>query len=395
MKRSILVFNAGSSTLKYALYTAQSQNFSFDTLPDLTGLLEKKNLNYQLKIKEGSREITHRIKAKNLSLAMAQIANFLPNLKLEAVGHRVVHGGTIFNSPTLIDSRVIRQIKKLSYLAPLHNPANLEGIQIGQKLFPNVPQVAVFDTSFHRQMPETNIVYPGPYEWFKKGIRRFGFHGISHKYAMERVQNLLKRDIRDLNLITCHLGNGCSLAAVRGGHSLDTTMGFTPMEGLMMGTRSGSIDPGILFFLMKERKRSANELEEILNKKSGLKGICATNDMREVLRKIKKNDQKAVLAFNLFIHSLVKNIAMMVASLGGIDLIVFTGGIGENSVEVRQKAGEALKFLGLEIDAKINDRIKNDGLISSKNSRVKAFVVYAKEDWLIAEETLNLLQRIK
>lgn len=387
----LLIFNAGSSTLKFSLYVAENGFLPIETEPQLTGLLEKKNKDFVLKLKRGVKEELHSIRAKNLSEAMQQMSPFLPSQKdVAAIGHRVVHGGTLFTAPTLLNAAKIRKIKELSYLAPLHNPANAEGIEIAKKIFPRLPQVAVFDTAFHSQMPKPNIVYPGPYRWFKEGVRRFGFHGINHQYCMERVQSLIHKEIKNFKLITCHLGNGCSLAAIKNGVSIDTTMGFTPMEGLMMGTRSGNVDPGILFYLLNQKKHSAQELERVLNRESGLQGIAGSYDMREILFGVANQKPQAILAFEMFLHSLIKNIAMMAGSLGGVDLIAFSGGIGENAFQVREKTCEALSFLEINIDVKKNQNADRDSEISSKTSNTKVFVIKAKEDWIIAKETLNM-----
>jgi acetate kinase len=256
-----------------------------------------------------------------------------------------------------VTAEVKAAIESVSVFAPLHNRAELEGMEIVEKLVGPVPQVAVFDTGFHRTMPLSAKTYPGPYEWFEQGIRRYGFHGINHQYCAERAAQLLGRNPDSLKLVTCHLGNGCSLAAIRDGKSVDTTMGFTPLEGLMMGTRSGSVDPGILTYLIRQRELSASQLDDVLNKKSGLLGISGiSSDMREVLAASKNpNDparmERAKLALEIYVHRLQSGIGAMIAVLGGVDALVFTAGVGENSPEVRAATCDNFAFLGLKIDA--------------------------------------------
>lgn len=387
---AILVFNAGSSTLKCSLFPTSKGKVS--KIPQLKILVEKKRKAFQLKLTLGKKDSFHPLKVTTLKQAIRLIRGYLPTENILAIGHRVVHGGEKFEAPTLLNASVIKKIKALSFLAPLHNPSNLMGIEVACQLFPNVPQIAVFDTAFHRSMPAASSIYPGPYKWVKQGIKRYGFHGINHQYCMEQVSLLLKKDIKSLKLVTCHLGNGCSLAAITGGKSIDTTMGFTPMEGLMMGTRSGSIDPGILFFLLK--KNSPFTLEKTLNENSGLKGISGDYDMRVILERAKNHHKPSQLALDLFIHSLVKNIAAMAAILGGLDLLVFSAGIGENASEVRKRACEALSFLQIKLDARKNVRVSKDKCISLLNSAVKVFVIHAQEDWMIAKDTKALLTHL-
>jgi acetate kinase len=308
------------------------------------------------------------------------------------VGHRVVHGGREFEQSTLVTPEVKAAISRMAALAPAHNPANLEGIEAIERILPAVPQVAVFDTAFHRQMPLPAVVYPGPYEWFEQEIRRYGFHGISHQYCAQRTAQILGKNLESLRLITCHLGNGCSLAAIRHGHSVDTTMGFTPLEGLMMGSRSGSIDPGILLYLLRQKGYSAEQLDTTLNKASGLKGIAGSGDMREVLRKIKEGNSQAKLAFDMFVYRLRYYTGAMLAALGGLDALVFAGGIGENSAEVRAAVVESFAFLGLKLDGQKNAQSPADQDISAAGSAVPVIIVRTQEDWAIAQECWKLAQ---
>src|SRR5262245_42182475 len=311
--------------------------------------------------------------------------------EIAVVGHRVVHGGPRYEEPVLITPEVKSAIAAASEFAPLHAGAELEGMGIVQKLLGPIPQAAVFDTGFHRNMPPHAAVYPGPYEWFESGIRRYGFHGINHQYCATRAAKLLRRDLASLKLVTCHLGNGCSLAAISGGRSIDTTMGFTPLEGLMMGTRSGSVDPGILTYLMRQGRLQAHEIDEMLNRKSGLLGISGVSgDMREILAGMKQGHPRATLAFDIYAHRLQAGIGSMVAVLGGIDALVFTAGVGENSPEVRSAACGKLGFLGLKLDATANAQVSADQDVAAQDSQVRILVIGAQEDWAIAGECWKL-----
>jgi acetate kinase len=309
---------------------------------------------------------------------------------IDSVGHRVVHGGYEFEKSTLVTPEVKAAISRMAVLAPLHNPANLEGMEVIKRILPAVPQVAVFDTAFHRHMPLPAMVYPGPYEWFEEEIYRYGFHGISHQYCSRRAAQILKKDLESLRLITCHLGNGCSLAAVHHGRSVETTMGFTPLEGLMMGSRSGSIDPGIMLYLLQQKKVTIEQLDDTLNKASGLKGISGSGDMRQILRDIKESKPRAKLAFDMFVHRLRYYIGAMLATLGGLDALVFTGGIGENAAAVREAACESFAFLGLKLEAQKNEQSPADQNISAVDSAIPVLIVHTQEDWAIAMECWEL-----
>lgn len=357
----IAVLNAGSSTLKCALFDDSSHS------PVLIWkeILEKHT-------QKGYEKAAH--------LFLKKIHDKYKNIA--AVGHRIVHGGEKFTEPTLLTPSTLKALEKLSFLAPLHNPANLQGVHWAKSLWPEVPHVGVFDTAFHHTLPPENFTYAIPLKWLKKGVRRYGFHGISHE-ACYQVLCTFEPKLANKKVITCHLGNGCSLAAIHRGKSIDTTMGFTPMEGLVMGTRSGSIDPGIIFHLIREGE-SPKTLEEILNNKSGLQALAGTHDMRKVLKLVKKGDR---LAFDVFCHSLSKHVAAMAASLGGVDLIAFTGGIGENASEVRHALCRSLAFLGIQI----NSKDISEGKISTPKSQVAVYVIKAREECLIAQKTRELL----
>jgi acetate kinase len=313
--------------------------------------------------------------------------------EIDVVGHRVVHGGPKYEDPVLITPEVKAAIAKVSEFAPLHNRAELEGMEIIAKLLGTVPQVAVFDTGFHRKMPPASAVYPGPYEWFAGGIHRYGFHGINHGYCAGRAARLLGRDLKSLKLVSCHLGNGCSLAAIRDGRSIDTTMGFTPLDGLMMGTRSGAVDPGILTYLMRQKGLSAQQLDQILNKESGLLGISGVSgDMRQILAAAKSGHERAQLAFDIYIHRLQSAIGAMVAVLGGIDALIFTAGVGENSPEVRAATCQNFAYLHLKLDPQKNLQPRSDQDIAAAGSSVPVLVIRAQEDWAIARECWNLMR---
>jgi acetate kinase len=314
--------------------------------------------------------------------------------EIDGVGHRVVHGGQQYRKSVIVTVEVKQAIADLAHFAPLHNPINLEGIKAIEKALGDIPQVAVFDTAFHSKLPLAAAVYPGPYAWYEQGIRRYGFHGISHQYCAQRTAQLLGRDLEDLHLIVCHLGNGCSLSAIRDGHSVDTTMGFTPLDGLMMGTRSGAVDPGILVYLLRHEGYTADQLEEILNKKSGLTGISGfTADMRHITTEAMAGNSRAQLALDIFVHRLRTCIGAMLPSLDRLDALVFTAGVGENSPSIRAAACEGFRFLGLQLDAVKNEAHPVDVDIAAVESAVRVFAVHTQEDWAIAQECWQLLNQ--
>ncbi|MEG3905322.1 acetate kinase [Microcoleus sp. B4-C5] len=399
----ILVLNAGSSSQKSCLYELN------DVLPDrpLEPLWEAQiDWTHQqgiaeLKVKtaKGDRleeEFASESRQDAISRMLESLwkgkTQTINDLKeIDIVGHRVVHGGQDYQQSTLISPDVKQAIARLSVFAPVHNPVNLEGIEAIEKILGNVPQVAVFDTAFHAQLPPAAFVYPGPYEWLENGIRRYGFHGISHQYCARRAADILGQDLADLRLISCHLGNGCSLAAIRGGWSVDTTMGFTPLEGLMMGSRSGSIDPGILIHLLKQSDFTAEKLDGILNRNSGLKGISGvSSDLRQIGDAIAQGNERAQLALDIYLHRLRAGIGAMLASLGGLDALIFTAGVGENSALVRAAACEAFGFIGLKLDEDKNQHSQIDRDIAAVDSAVRILVIHTQEDWEIARECWKL-----
>jgi acetate kinase len=311
--------------------------------------------------------------------------------EIDAVGHRVVHGGPHFEDPVVLTPEVRSAIASVSAFAPLHITAELAGMKIVDDLLGSVPQMAVFDTGFHRRMPLAAAVYPGPYNWFENGIRRYGFHGINHQYCTERAAQLLGKKKNSIKLVICHLGSGCSLDAVQHGRSVDTTMGFTPLDGLMMGTRSGSIDPGILIFLMSQGQMNAHDLDMVLNHQSGLQGISGvSSDMRDVIAGMEGGNERAKLAFDIYVHRVRAAIGSMAAAVGGMDAVVFTAGIGENSPQVRTAACRGLEFLGIKLDEERNADPALDADIAAPDSRVRVLVIRAEEDWAIAAECWKL-----
>lgn len=373
----LLILNAGSSTYKSSLFKLDLDN------KEPQDPLWKGMVDFDLHPRKNPAAVV-----KEMLAACSFLRD--PN-EIVVIGHRIVHGGQQFSKPVLIDAKVKRAIRDLFVLAPLHNPSNLLGIEIMESLFPKALQVAVFDTAFHSTIPEAAFTYPIPKKWRQWGIRRYGFHGISHEYCCQRAANLLNIDIKKLKIISCHLGNGASLAAVKNGFCIDTTMGFTPLEGLMMGTRSGSIDPAIPLFLQSEHHLNVESINRDLNDESGMKGICGVSDLRRLLKMKKKGNVSAELAFDMYIQSLRRNIGAMIGSLEGMDVLVFTAGIGENSPDVRQEACKGFEFLGLFLDNRKNEKGKLDSDIAKKNSKIRVLVIHTREDWSIAQSCLLAL----
>ena len=399
----ILVMNAGSSSQKSCVY-----QLTEETLPqNPPEPLWEAHIDWTVaegfavvKIKANGVKLETKLETADRGLVLAKMLDTLITgetkvieqlSEIDVVGHRVVHGGTEYSQATLVTPAVKEAIARFIPLAPAHNPANLQGIEAIEKILGDIPQVAVFDTAFHSQMPPEAAVYPLPYEWLDKGIRRYGFHGISHQYCAQRTAQLLGKSLESLKIITCHLGNGCSLAAIKNGKSIDTTMGFTPLEGLMMGSRSGSIDPGILIYLIREYDFDAEQLDKMLNKESGLKGVSGLSaDMRAILAA--GDNAQANLAFEMYIQRLRSLIGSMLASLGGLDVLVFTAGVGENAVLVREKACEGWEFLRLQLDLEKNKSSPRDEDIATPDSAVRILVVQAQEDWAIASECWHQLR---
>jgi acetate kinase len=397
----VLVLNSGSSSQKSSLFDFGASLPGSPPAPLWEGKLEWRDERAIFEVKKSGgiiqkeeMAITAREKATAhlLDALTSGKARVLSNeSEIAVVGHRIVNGGHEYTQPTIITPRVKAAIERRAVFAPLHNRVELEGIRLIEEKFGTIPQVAVFDTAFHSSLPPAAFVYPGPYEWFAQGIRRFGFHGINHQYCAERTAQLLGKSSSSLKIVSCHLGNGCSVAAIQYGKSIDTSMGFTPLDGLMMGTRSGSVDPGILTYLMRSQNLSGETLDDLLNKKSGLLGISGfSGDMRQIVSSMNQGNDRAKLAFDIFVHRLQASIGGMVAALGGLDALIFTAGIGENSAEVRQAACANFGFLGLQLDPTKNASPQSGQDISTTASAVRVLVVRAQEDWAIARETWQL-----
>ena len=399
----ILVVNAGSSSLKYQLIDMENES-----------VLAKGNCE-QIGTES---TFTHKVPAdetKNIKARPMEMQDHAAALKIvldtlvdgehgvigsvkeiDAVGHRVLHGGEKFSGSVLVDDNVEEAIKECFDLGPLHNPANLTGIKACQQIMPDVPQVAVFDTGFHQTMPDYAYMYALPYEYYEKyGIRRYGFHGTSHRFVSKKCNELLGNPEHS-KIVTCHLGNGSSISAVVDGKCFDTTMGVTPLEGIMMGTRCGSIDPAIVPIIMKKEGLSPDEMDTVMNKKSGMLGLCGTSDNRTIEARAKEGDERAKLIESMLCHQLTKYIGGFAAAMGGVDAIVFTGGIGENNPQYRDRVCDQLKFMGVEIDYDINDKLKRgpEGEISTPNSKVKVYVICTNEELMIARDTKEIVEAL-
>lgn len=399
----ILVLNCGSSSIKFRLYDMR------DETELAAGLVERIGSDDAIFKYKTSKfgEIKEIIPIKNHSVGLSAILNKLTSKdigiissisEIDSVGHRVVHGGEKFSSSILIDQEVIDEIKKSIPLAPLHNPPNLSGILACKEIMSDTPQVAVFDTAFHHTLPDYAFIYPLPYELYEVDrIRRYGFHGISHKYVALEAAKLMGRNLNELKIITCHLGNGASITAAKEGKSIDTSMGFTPLEGLMMGTRCGSIDPAIAFHLIRTKELTVDEVDDLFNKKSGLLGISGiSNDARDIVAAAKRGDFRANLALKIYAYRVKHYIGAYAAAMGGLDAIVMTAGIGENTEEIRELALSDLEFLGIKLDKNRNlTDLKKSREISTLDSKVKVFVIFTNEEIMIARDTKEVLENIK
>ncbi len=399
----ILVVNAGSSSLKYQLIDMENES-----------VLAKGNCE-QIGTES---TFTHKVpsdETKNIKALPMEMQDHAAALKIvldtlvdtehgvigsvkeiDAVGHRVLHGGEKFSGSVLVDDKVEEAIKECFDLGPLHNPANLTGIKACQKIMPGVPQVAVFDTGFHQTMPDYAYMYALPYEYYEKyGIRRYGFHGTSHRFVSKKCIELLGNPEHS-KIVTCHLGNGSSISAVVDGKCFDTTMGVTPLEGIMMGTRCGSIDPAIVPIIMKKEGLTPDQMDTVMNKKSGMLGLCGTSDNRTIESRAKEGDKRAKLIESMLCHQLTKYIGGYAAAMGALDAIVFTGGIGENNPQYRDRVCDQLKFMGVEINYEINDKLKRgpEGEISTPNSKVKVYVICTNEELMIARDTKEIVEAL-
>lgn len=395
---NILVINCGSSSLKYQLISMENEKVLAKGLVERIGI-EGSNLVQKVEgrdkyiITKPMNNHTEAVKLVLDSLIDKEHGVISSMDEISAVGHRVVHGGENYSKSVLINDDVLKSIEECSKLAPLHNPANIIGINACKDLMPSVPMVAVFDTAFHQTMPDYAFMYALPYELYSKySIRKYGFHGTSHRYVSKEAAKMLNKDISELKIITCHIGNGCSVTAVENGKCVDTSMGFTPLEGVAMGTRSGNIDPAVVTYLIKEAKLSVDEVENLLNKKSGVYGISGvSSDFRDIKKAaFQEGNKRAELAVKLFNYRIKQYIGSYAAAMGGVDCIVFTAGIGENSAVTREGICEGLEFLGAELDKVKNDAATDAEDISVEGSKVKILVIPTDEELMIARDTKEI-----
>lgn len=396
----ILVLNCGSSSLKYQLIDMETEEVlasgKYERIGEKEAFITHKAQGKKVEIKKPAYD--HK---EAIEFTLAQLTN--PEYKVidsldevEAIGHRVVHGGKIFKESAVIDDKVIEQIDECSEFAPLHNPAAILGMEACKKVMPGKPMVAVFDTTFHQTMPKEKYVYPIPYEYYKKyGVRKYGAHGTSHMYVSQRLAEIENKNIEDLKIVTCHLGQGSSICAVDGGKSIDTSMGLTPLGGIPMVTRSGDLDPSVLTYLMKKENISAAEMENILNKKSGVAGISGlAPDFRVIELESYEDNERAKIAMESFKYAVASYIAKYAVAMNGIDYIVFTGGIGENQINIRKGICEKLTFMGVDVDADANNMRGEEKVISKPDSKVKVYVIPTNEELMIAKETQRLVNII-
>ena len=392
----ILVLNTGSSSLKYQLIDMENENVL------ASGKYER--------IGENEAFITHKVNGQKIKLdhpaknheeaidfALKQLINLeykvIDSLdEISAIGHRLVHGGEKINQSTVINDEVVKVLEEYTDLAPLHNPPGIIGIKACQKVMPDKPMVGVFDTAFHQTMEKEQYIYPVPYEYYEKyGVRKYGFHGTSHMFVSKRLSEIVKKDIKDLKIVTCHIGQGASICAVKGGKSIDTSMGLTPLAGIPMVTRSGDLDPSVVTYLMKKENLSVEQIEEILNKKSGLQGISGlAPDFREIEAESHSNE-RAKIAIEKFNYEIASFIAKYAMAMDGVDYIIFTGGVGENQSNIRKGICEKLGFMGVKIDDKLNQTRGEEKEISSQDSEIKVYVVPTDEELMIAKETQRLI----
>ncbi|WP_339147253.1 MULTISPECIES: acetate kinase [unclassified Sutcliffiella] len=390
----VIAINAGSSSLKFQLFEMPSENVI------TKGLVERIGLNdavFTISVNgEKVTEITdipeHGVAVKILLKKLIDLDIIQSFDEITGIGHRVVHGGEKFNDSVLITDEVLGQLEGLSELAPLHNPANIVGIKAFKEILPKVPAVAVFDTAFHQSMPEKSFLYSLPYEYYEDyGIRKYGFHGTSHKYVSERAAELLGRPVEQLRLISCHLGNGASIAAIEGGKSIDTSMGFTPLAGVAMGTRSGNIDPALIPFIMEKTGKTADEVLEVLNKRSGILGVSGfSSDLRDIESAAKEGNERAELALEVFASRIHKYIGSYAARMFGVDAIIFTAGIGENSDVIRARVLQGLEFMGVYWDPALNKVRGKEAFINYPHSPVKVIIIPTNEEVMIARDVMKI-----
>ncbi len=396
---NILVINCGSSSLKYQFIDMKTEDVLAIGLVERIGI-EGSVLKHQT---TGKEKVTIEQPMEDHKIALTLVLEAMLNKEygaienlneIAAVGHRVVHGGEAFSSSALIDEHVKKAIEDCIELAPLHNPPNLIGINACQEILPNVPMVAVFDTAFHQTMPKSSYLYGLPYEYYEKyKIRRYGFHGTSHKYVAQKAAELLGKNIEDINIITCHLGNGASVTAIEKGKSVDTSMGFTPLEGLIMGTRCGDIDPAIVNFIMEKENLTTSQINDIMNKKSGVLGISkVSSDFRDVEKEAAKGNENAMIALETYYKKVKKYIGAYMAEMGNVDAIVFTAGLGENSSSARLAICGGMEGIGIEMDEKENDMRGEEKIVSTPSSKIKVLVIPTNEELMIARDTLEIIK---
>ena len=397
MKMKILVLNCGSSSLKYQLIDMEND------IRLVKGNYERigeKNSSLRLNVKENKTVIDYPVKDYDeaieviLKLLMSKECGVIESLdEINAIGHRIVHGGEMFSDSVIITDEVIQKIEECSVLAPLHNPASVRGIMSCKKYLPNKPMVAVFDTAFHQTMPKKAYIYPIPYEYYEKyKMRKYGFHGTSHRYIAERVAEIMKKDESELKIISCHIGQGASICAIDGGKSVDTSMGFTPLAGIPMGTRCGDIDPSIVYHIMKRENKTPDEMDKILNKESGAYGISGVStDFRDIEEELLKGNERAILALENAAYKIAQYIAQYIVSLNGVDVIAFAGGVGEKGIEERERICKYLEVFGAKLDIEKNQVKGSEREISSQDSKIKMFVVPTNEELMIAKDTLRLI----
>jgi len=396
----VLVLNTGSSSVKYQVINPEEQNNLAKGVVErigMSGAILTHKPHDREEVRLSGEILDHKMAIEYvLGILLSKNHGVITTKdEIDAVGHRVVHGGEAFSGSVLINEEVIKEIRRCIDFAPLHNPSNLRGVDAASQLLPNVPHVGVFDTAFHQTMPAHSYLYGLPYELYKRhGIRRYGFHGTSHRYVSDRLTRIMGQSKASRRIITCHLGNGCSAAAIREGESMDTSMGFTPLEGLLMGTRSGDMDPAIILQIMSKEEMTLNDANTMLNKHSGLKGISGvSSDMREIEEEYEENN-RARLAHDMFTYRLKKYIGSYAAAMGGLDAIVFTGGIGENSPLVRKNTLSGLEFIGIELDQEKNlEKSKEERVISANSSNVKIYVIPTNEELVIAMDTMEIVKQ--
>lgn len=392
----IISINAGSSSLKFQLFEMPNENVITKGKVERIGAADS---DYDIIV--NGEEIMGKEKIADHTAAVKLLLNKLIELKvidsldeITGIGHRVVHGGRTYSDSVVITQEVENKIEELYDFAPLHNPANLAGVQAFREVLPNVPAVAVFDTAFHQTMPKSSYIYSIPYEYYEEyGVRKYGFHGASHKYVSERAAELLDKPVSELRLISCHIGNGASIAAIKNGKSIDTSMGFTPLAGLTMGTRSGDIDSAIIPYIMEKTGASVEQVIDQLNKKSGMLGLSGfSNDFRDIETEAKKGNERAQLALSVFVERIQKYIGSYLAVLGGADAIIFTAGVGENSASFREYICNGFEFVGLQLDPSLNTYKAKNMDISTPDSKIKALVIPTNEELMIARETVRVTE---